>query len=66
MKKTGEEYFSYILTYVDNCLCIDKDPKKIIETLSKPPYNFKLKDVGPPKKYLGAEIGKYDTRIGET
>ena len=28
-------------------------------TLTKDPYNYKLKDVGDPTKYLGGEIGKF-------
>ena len=59
-KKNGNEYYSYILTYVDDCLVVHEDPEQIIHSLSKEPYNYRLKDVGPPTRYLGAEIGYYD------
>jgi hypothetical protein len=48
----------YILTYVDDCLILSQEPGRIINNL-KQEYKYKLKDLGEPKRYLGAEIGKY-------
>jgi hypothetical protein len=62
-KVNGFEYYEYILTYVDDCLIVSSDPKKIIDILQDE-YKYKLKDVGEPKRYLGAEIGKYDFSDG--
>jgi hypothetical protein len=58
VKKNGDEYYEDILTYVDDCLVISHDPTCIIKSLENE-YKYKLKDVGEPKRYLGAEIGKY-------
>ena len=57
--ESGFEYYEYLLTYVDDCLIVSHDPKKIISTLQDE-YKYRLKDVGPPTRYLGAEVGKYD------
>jgi Reverse transcriptase (RNA-dependent DNA polymerase) len=57
-KEDGDKYYKYMLTYVDDCLIVSHQPKWIISTLENK-YNYKLKDVGEPKRYLGAEIGKY-------
>ena len=57
---TSEEnmdHYEYILVDVDDILCIAKDPGKIINSFTEPPYLYHLKDVGPLTRYLGAEIG---------
>ena len=51
------DHYDYILVYVDDILCIAKDPGKIINSFTEPPYLYHLKDVGPLTRYLGAEIG---------
>jgi Reverse transcriptase (RNA-dependent DNA polymerase) len=57
-KENGDEYYEYMLTYVDDCLIVSHQPSRIISTLENE-YKYKLKDVGEPTRYLGAEIGKY-------
>ena len=54
VKATGEEYYTYILVYVDDLLCIDKNPKKYMDMIEQ---DFKIKEgsVGPPRVYLGAD-----------
>ena len=59
VKKDGSEYYEYILTYVDDCLVISTDPDKIINAL-RDDYEYKMKDVQEPKRYLGATVGKYE------
>ena len=44
---------------------MSEETGKIIETLKGDPYNYVLKDVGPPEKYLGAKCGKYNLGDGE-
>lgn len=61
-KKDGTEYYEYVLTYVDDCLVISGNPDWIIKTLQEAPYEYRLKDVGPPEHYVGAKIGKYDIK----
>jgi Reverse transcriptase (RNA-dependent DNA polymerase) len=64
-KVNGFQYYEYLLTYVDDCLIVSHAPKEIINTLEQE-YKYRLKDVGEPKRYLGAEIGKYHFSDGTT
>jgi Reverse transcriptase (RNA-dependent DNA polymerase) len=56
-KPDGTEYYEYLLTYVDDCLVVSHDPKRIDKSLEEE-YKYLLKDVGESIRYLGAEIGK--------
>jgi hypothetical protein len=40
-KADGATYYSYVLAYVGNVLCLDTTPKQVIDTLLEP---YKLKD----------------------
>ena len=53
------KYYEYLLYYVDDCLVISHNPKKIAGVLKSEPYNYTLKDEGPPTRYLGAKVGPY-------
>ena len=52
-KPDGEEYYAYIMVYVDDLLCIDLNPKQYMDRVHE---SFKLKkgSVEKPKVYLGA------------
>ena len=54
-KADGEEYYKYILMYVDDILAISVDPKGILEDVQR---TFKLKNdkIEPPDFYLGAKF----------
>ena len=54
----GKDVYEYILVYSDDLLVCGLDPARILLHVDQ---HFKLKDgsVGPPTRYLGAEIGKY-------
>lgn len=56
-KPCGFKYYKYILVYVDDFLMIIHNTDSIINAIKSVP--FKLKDVGPPKRYLGASISTY-------
>jgi Reverse transcriptase (RNA-dependent DNA polymerase) len=56
-KPDGTTYYEYILVYVDDCLIVSLDPQTILNTLQDE-YKYRLKDVGPPKRFLGADIGQ--------
>ena len=58
-KENSFSYYEFILVYVDNLLVISHQAKQIIEALETD-YDYHLNDVGPPKRYLGATIGRYD------
>ena len=47
-------------------MVVSEDPNWVILALTKEPYNYKLKDVGEPTKYLGAELGKFTVSNKDT
>ena len=57
-KPNGDEYYEYILTYVDDCLVISHKCLEINNALKRE-YGFTLKDEGPPSRYLGAKVGRF-------
>jgi hypothetical protein len=54
-KGDGEQYYEYVLMYVDDILAISYDPKAILEDVQR---TFKLKNnkIEPPEFYLGAKL----------
>ena len=62
-KADGSKYYTYLLIYVDDVICIDTDPKSYIDAIGEV---FKIKDgsAGPPSVYLGANIQKLSSRSG--
>ena len=64
VKPCGEEYYAYMLTYVDDVLHIHFDPSLDMKRLNN---IYRLKDgVGSPKRYLGANIDKVQLQDGRT
>ena len=61
----GDEYWSYMLVYVDDCLLNDHDPGPVMEELKKE-YNLKNDAYGRPERYLGATIDPYTCTDGKT
>ena len=59
------QQFELILLYVDDILYCLQNPKLIMDVLS---LTFDMKDgsVGPQTVYLGAEIKKYQVKIGKS
>jgi hypothetical protein len=43
--------------YVDDCLIVSENPKAILKCLETE-FKYRLKDVGPPARFLGAKIEK--------
>ena len=56
-KQDKSEYYEYILVYVDDLLIISHQSDSILDILENH-FNYRLKDVGPPKRYLGATVEK--------
>ncbi len=52
-------YYEYVLVYVDDLLWFSVDPSLTITALTMPPFEYCLKDIKVPKRYLGAQIGPY-------
>ena len=58
----GKLYYSYILCFVDDLLCLHEDPDPILATLKS---FYKMKhDPGVPKMYLGSDISTFDHEFG--
>ena len=57
MKTSGEDYYKYMLLYVDNILHLVYDPKDNINALNST-YILKEYSGGWPKIYIGANIDK--------
>jgi hypothetical protein len=55
IKDDGEQYYEYVLMYVNNILAISYNPQAILEDVQK---TFKLKNdkIGTPDYYLGANL----------
>ena len=54
---SGEDYYEYVLLYVDDCLVISQHARAALEEINKY-FPFKPTSIGPPKIYLGAKISK--------
>ena len=54
-KPDKTEYYEYILVYVDDLLIVSHQADTILQILEEH-FKYRLKDVGPPKRYLGANI----------
>ena len=55
--KDGNEYYSYLIVYVDNVLLLHKDPDKYMNLINR---DYRLKDKPEaPIMYLGANICRY-------
>ena len=54
MKTNGEQYYEYLLVYVDDILCLSEHTKPIMDEIGAL-YRLKENSVGPPKRYLGAD-----------
>ena len=57
VKPDGSKYWEYVLTYVDDVLCISNNPKDTMDGIQN---KFKLKDdkIEEPSVYLGASLTK--------
>jgi hypothetical protein len=64
MKSNGFKYWELILCYVDDLLCIHKDPLIALKQIQN---NFKFKDdkMEEPESYLGGDLSKIDNVEGK-
>jgi len=63
MRTDGHHYYEMLLIYVDDILCISHQPQSTMDQIQQ---LFQLKDesIGPPKRYLGANISQYQLPDG--
>ena len=55
IKSDGEEYYKYIVCYVDDVLEISVDAKGLLNEIQKD-FKFKKNKIEPPSMYLGARL----------
>ena len=60
----GFKYYEMIMVYVDDILCVSEHPGMITDLIGKF-YLIQNCDTGPPKIYLGANIGKVQNPTGK-
>ena len=62
-EKDGFKYWEYVLCYMDNILCISKNPMHTMKVIQS---KFKLKDdkMEKPGVYLGADLSTMDNEQG--
>ena len=63
-KVDGTEYYELLLVYVDDVLLISHDPDKVMKDIGKA-FEIKNDEYGPPKRYLGADVEKFQVPGGE-
>ena len=61
IKPNGEKYWSYIIVYVDDILCIHHDPRIPMKQISNI-YRMKDGSISTPKVYLGANIKEWSSQ----
>ena len=55
--ETGNEYYSYLVVYFDDVLCIHKSPSKILNRINR---DYRLNEPPEcPTIYIGADLSKY-------
>jgi hypothetical protein len=62
-KEDGTEYYEMVLVYVDDILHLSHDTRPTMAALSKL-YELKPESCGPPDRYLGANVGKFQLPDG--
>jgi hypothetical protein len=62
-KPDGFKYYEYILVYVDDVLIISHAPEEHLKVIAAT-YELNPASVGPPSRYLGADVEKV-TRPGD-
>ena len=52
-RKTGEEYYTFVLLYVDDVLVISENAEHVLQREIREQLVLKPESIGPPSKYLG-------------
>ena len=55
VKPDGEEYYEYVLCYVDDVLGISMNAREVLQEIQKD-FKFKKDEIKPPEFYLGGNI----------
>lgn len=55
VRSNGDEYYEYMLCYVDDLLCVSENPEATLKDLGKT-FQFKNDEIKEPDMYLGATL----------
>jgi hypothetical protein len=64
VKPDGTNYYEMVLVYVDDLLHLSHQPKVVMDAIGQA-YRIKEGSLGPPTRYLGADISKFQLSNGE-
>ena len=56
IKPNGDEYYEYVLCYVDDILAISMNATEVLRSLKGESVKFKNDKIAPPEMYLGAKL----------
>jgi hypothetical protein len=65
-KSNGDEYYEYVLLYVDDCLVISEHGESVIRNEIGKYFTLKESSIGPPDIYLGGKVRKVNLANGST
>jgi hypothetical protein len=57
-RSTGEEYYEYVLLYVDDVLVISEQAEAVLRNEIGKDWVLKPESIGPPSQYLGGKLRK--------
>ena len=63
-RSTGEEYYEYVLLYVDNVLVISENAEAVMRIEIGKYWKIKEEWIGPPTKYLGGKLREVELETG--
>ena len=56
IKPNSEEFYEYVLMYVDKILAISIDPTEILKSMEGKTVKYKNGKIAPPEMYLGERL----------
>ena len=56
IKPDSDDYYEYVLMYVDDILAISIDPTEILKSMEGKTVKYKNGKIAPPEIYLGARL----------
>ena len=65
-KPNGEDYWEYVLLYVDDCLCVSHKSKSVLEEQIGKYFCLKAESIGRPDIYLGNKVTQVVLENGVT
>ena len=63
-RSTGEEYYEYVLLYVDDVLVISEKAEAVLRKEIGRYWELKPESIGPPSKYLGGKLREVTLETG--